>query len=63
MRNFVFWSGWVILFLVPVAFFGEVYWIQDMPTIQPWKWAIPLFAVALIYFGRDRDEVLKHHLV
>jgi hypothetical protein len=63
MRNIVFWSGWVILFLLPIAFFGEIYMIQDLPAVQPWKWAILIFAIGLIYMGRNRDDVLKHNLV
>ena len=62
MRKTVFWTGWAILFLIPVAFVAEAWWYQDMPSFPLWKFVIPLIAFALIVLGRNRDDVLKHHL-
>ena len=63
MRRAFFWFGWVVLAILPVMFFVEVYMIQDLPKIQLWKWAIPFVAIVVIYFSRNRDDVLKHHVV
>jgi hypothetical protein len=62
MRKTLFWTGWVILFVLPIAFTLEVFLDEDLPNIQPWKWAILATAVLLIYFSRNRDDVLKHHV-
>lgn len=62
MRKALFWLGWVILFVLPIAFAVEIYIIQDMPSIALWQWGILGAAVLLIYFSRNRDDVLKHHL-
>jgi lipid-A-disaccharide synthase-like uncharacterized protein len=62
MRRALFWIGWAILFVLPIAFALEVYLDQDLPNVQPWKWAILATAVLLIYFSRNRDDVLKHHV-
>jgi len=62
MRRAVFWTGWSILFLIPVAFVAEAWWTQDMPAFPAWKFVIPLIAFVLIVLGRNRDDVLKHHL-
>lgn len=62
MRKALFWLGWVILFVLPIAFAIEIYMIQDLPEVQIWKWGIIAAAVLLIYFARNRDDVLRHHL-
>jgi lipid-A-disaccharide synthase-like uncharacterized protein len=62
MRRALFRIGWIILFAAPIAFIAEAVVEQDMPTVQPWKWAILAASVLLIYAFRDRDDVLKHHL-
>lgn len=62
MRRAIFWTGWGIMFLIPAAFVAEVLFYQDMPSFPAWKWAIPVFAFLLIVLGRNRDDVLKHHL-
>jgi drug/metabolite transporter (DMT)-like permease len=62
MRRAIFWTGWSILFLIPVAFVAEALWFQDMPPFPQWKFVVPVVAFALIVLGRNRDDVLKHHL-
>lgn len=63
MRRFFFWFGWALLIALPLLFAFEVYWIQDLPTIQAWKWAVLVGAVVVIIASRNRDDVLKHHVV
>jgi lipid-A-disaccharide synthase-like uncharacterized protein len=62
MRRALFWTGWAVLFALPIAFTLEVIIEQDLPDVQPWKWAILAGAVLLIYFSRNRDDVFKHRL-
>jgi hypothetical protein len=62
MRRAIFWTGWIIMFLAPIAAIVEVAIIQDMPQITAWKLAIPAIAAILILAGRNPDSVLKHHL-
>ena len=63
MRKKLYWFGWAILFALPFAYGFEIWWIQNLPKVEPWQWAIPFAAVMLIYFNRDRDDVLKHHVL
>jgi lipid-A-disaccharide synthase-like uncharacterized protein len=63
MRRKLYLSGWVILFMLPLAFTTEILLSQDLPAVPPWKWALLAGAVLLVYFTRNRDEVLKHHLI
>ena len=63
MRKALFWFGWIVLIALPVIFAIQIYMLQDLPKVEPWKWAIPFVAVVLIYFSRDRDDVLKHHVL
>ena len=63
MRKVLFWIGWAALIAMPLLFVFEIWWFQDLPKIQPWKWAIPAAAILLIFFTRNRDDVLKHHVV
>ena len=63
MRRTLFWTGWIVLFLLPVIYGIQIYITQDLPPVEPWKWAIPFAAVVLIYFSRNTDDVLKHHVV
>ena len=63
MRKFFFWFGWTILILLPIAFTVEIFAIEDLPEIQPWKWALLFGAVILVYFTRNRDDALKHHVI
>ncbi|HUJ15951.1 MAG TPA: hypothetical protein VL284_19340 [Thermoanaerobaculia bacterium] len=62
MRKAIFWTGWGILFLLPIAFLAEVVIEQDLPAMPPWKLVIPIVGVALTIIGRNRDDVLKHHI-
>ncbi len=63
MRKKLFWLGWAVLFVLPVLFAIQIYIAQDLPRIELWKWSIPLVAVAMIFLSRERDDVLKHHVV
>ena len=63
MRKKLYWTGWVILFLLPVIFAIQIFISQDLPPVQLWKWGILAGAVLLIYFARNRDDVFKHHIV
>ena len=63
MRRKVFWFGWIVLFLLPVIYTAQIVITQDLPPVEPWKWAIPIAAVVAIYCSRNTDDVLKHRLV
>jgi hypothetical protein len=63
MRKVFFWAGWAVLFVLPVIYAIQVYLTQDLPTVEPWKWLIPFAAAVVIYASRNRDDVLKHHVV
>ena len=63
MRKRLFWAGWAVLFALPIVFTIEIIVRQDLPDVQPWKWAILAGAVLLVYFARNTDEVFKHHVV
>jgi lipid-A-disaccharide synthase-like uncharacterized protein len=63
MRKTLFWLGWAILFALPIAFCIEIYQRNDLPVMYIWKWAILGFAVLLVIFARNRDDVLEHHIV
>jgi len=63
MRKTLFWSGWVVLFVLPIVYGVQIYLTQDLPDIHIWQWAIPAAAVLIVYFSRNHDDVLKHHVV
>ena len=63
MRRKLFWLGWIVLFLLPVIYGIQIFITKDLPPVEPWKWAIPFAAVVLIFFSRNPDDVLKHHVV
>jgi len=63
MRKTFFWIGWAILFALPFAAGAEIYLSQDLPTLNIWKVALLAGAVLLVILSRNRDEVLKHHIV
>ena len=63
MRKTLFWSAWAILIALPIIYGVQIYMTQDLPTIEPWKWAILFGSVVVIYFSRNPDDVLKHHVV
>ena len=62
MRRWLFWSGWVIVLLIPIAFLVEAIMIQDVPALKIWKIVVAVVGLSLIVMGRNRDDVLKHHL-
>lgn len=63
MRKKLFWLGWIILFALPVIYGIQIIVTQDLPAVEPWKWAVPFAAALLIWLARNRDDVLKHHIV
>ena len=63
MRKILFWFGWAVLLVLPVVFTIQIFVIQDLPRVELWKWGIPLAAVLVIILSRNRDDVLKHHVV
>ena len=63
MRKALFRLGWAILAILPVAFAIEIFIIDDLPRIALWKWAILAATVVMIYFTRNRDDVLQHHVL
>lgn len=62
-RTRLYYVGWAVLLLLPIAYVTEGLIIQDLPKIQLWQWLVPLVAFGLIVYGRNRDDVLKHHVV
>ncbi len=62
MRRTLFWFGWAVLCALPIALTVEIIRLDDLPHIQIWKWAVLAGAVLLIYFSRNRDDVLSHHI-
>ena len=62
MRRWLYWSGWTIVLIIPIAFLAEAILIQDVPGLRIWKIAIAVIGLAMIVLGRNRDDVLKHHL-
>jgi hypothetical protein len=63
MRKALFKIGWVIFFVLPIIYGVQIYLAQDLPKVEIWQWGILAATVMLIYFTRDRDDVLKHHVV
>jgi hypothetical protein len=63
MRKAIYWLGWALLLVLPVIFGIQIYLLQDLPKVEPWKWVVPFLAVLMIYVFRNRDDVLKHHVV
>lgn len=63
MRKTLFRVGWFILLALPVIYGIQIFITQDLPPVAPWQWAIPVAAAVLIYFSRNTDDVLKHHVV
>jgi hypothetical protein len=41
----------------------QIFMTQDLPRVEAWKWAVPFGAAMLVYFARNHDDVLRHHLV
>ena len=63
MRRAFFWMGWILLIGLPVAYGVQIWWTQDLPPVEPWKWAVLLGSLLLVYFARNPDDVLRHHVV
>ena len=63
MRRKLYWLGWIILFALPVIFTAQIIIMQDLPKVEPWKWLVILAAIVIIYFSRNTDDVLKHHVI
>ena len=63
MRRKLFWLGWIVLAALPVIYGIQIYIAQDLPPVSPWKWAFLFALVVVIYFSREKDDVLKHHVV
>jgi len=63
MRRTLFWTGWVVLLVLPIIYGVQIYLTQDLPTVHVWQWLIPAAAVLTVFFARNPDDVLKHHVV
>ena len=63
MRKTLYAIGWIVLFTLPLIYGIQIFVTLDLPPVQWWQWAILLATVVLIYASRDRDDVLKHHVV
>lgn len=63
MRKWFYWFGWVVLIALPIIYAVQIWLTQDLPPVEAWKWAIAFAALVLVYFARNRDDVLKHHVV
>lgn len=63
MRRFLFRLGWIALALLPVIYGVQIYMTQDLPPVELWQWGFLAAIVVLIYFSRNTDDVLKHHVV
>ena len=62
MRRTFFWSGWGVLLALPIVYGVQIYLAQDLPSIAAWQWLIPTAAGLSIFFSRNPDDVLKHHI-
>ena len=63
MRRNLYIFGWALLIALPIIYGIQIYITQDLPRVEPWQWLVLFGTVALIFFTRDRDDVLKHHVV
>jgi hypothetical protein len=63
MRKTLFWLGLVVLLALPIVYGVQIYITQDLPTVHVWQWLIPAAAVLMVFFSRNPDDVLKHHVV
>jgi hypothetical protein len=63
MRRTLFWSGLIVLAVLPIVYGVQIYMTQDLPAVQVWQWMIPAAAVLAVFFARNPDDVLKHHVV
>lgn len=63
MRRTIFWSGWAVLLVLPIVYGVQIFMTQDLPAVHLWQWLIPAAAAVIVYFSRNHDDVLKHHVV
>ena len=63
MRRTLFWTGLIVLMVLPVIYGVQIYMTQDLPAVKVWQWLIPAAAVLMVFFSRNPDDVLKHHIV
>jgi len=63
MRKTLFRIGGIVLIGLPIAYGVQIVLTQDLPLVQPWKWALLFGSLLLVYFARSRDDVLRHRLV
>ncbi len=63
MRRTLFWTGLIVLSVLPVIYGVQIYMTQDLPTIHVWQWLIPAAAALMVFLSRNPDDVLKHHVV
>jgi len=63
MRKALWRIGWSILFVLPIIYIIQIVLTQDLPPVAPWQWVLLFGVVAVLYFARDRDDVLKHHVI
>jgi hypothetical protein len=63
MRKWLFRLGWVVLFVLPIIYAVQIFVTQDIPEVELWQWGILFATVALLYFSRNTDDVLKHRVV
>ena len=63
MRQTLYGIGWIVLFTLPLIYAVQIVVTQDLPPVEWWQWSILFATVVLIYFSRNRDDVLKHHVV
>ena len=62
MRITLFWTGLIILMVLPIIYGVQIYMTQDLPAVEVWQWLIPGAAVLMVFFSRNPDDVLKHHI-
>lgn len=63
MRRYLYRLGWVVLAVLPVIYGVQIYLAQDLPAVSPWQWLFLFAVVVVLFFARDKDDVLKHHVI
>jgi hypothetical protein len=63
MRKALFRFGWAVLLALPVIYGVQILVTQDLPPVSLWQWGFLAAVVVLVYFTRNTDEVLKHHVI
>ncbi len=62
LRKVLFWGGWVLLLVYTVIFAAQAWVLQDIPHVTYLKWGILAATCVLIFFSRNREQVIEHHL-